>query len=323
MSPGTERADMLAGEGALELSIVVVSYNTRALTLACLASVYEFLSGPSFEVLVVDNASSDGSEQAIREEFPQVAMIAPGSNLGFGRANNLAAQHSRGARLLLLNPDTEILEGSLEAMYAASMRSDHDVLLGGRTFYADGRLEPRSCCGNPSIWSLFCMATGLARLAPGTRLLDPESMGRWQRDSVRDVDIIAGCLLMITRRFWDELGGFDESFFMYGEDYDLCMRAWAAGGRCTLLPEAKIIHHVGASEAVRADRMIKIFRSRAQLCKKHWHGTRAWIGIRILDGWALGRMLAFRLVGLASGRFSRSSQTWSDIWAGREEWRGC
>ncbi|MFT5049181.1 MAG: N-acetylglucosaminyl-diphospho-decaprenol L-rhamnosyltransferase [Chlamydiales bacterium] len=309
--------------GALDLSILIVSYNTRELTLACLASVFDLFSGPSFEVVLVDNASSDGSAEAIRERFPQVVMLTPGSNLGFGRANNLAAKQARGERLLLLNPDTEIQAGSLEAMYAWSLKAEHDVLLGGRTFYADGRLEPRSCCGNISLWSLFCMATGLARLAPGSRLLDPESMGRWKRDSVRDVDIIAGCLLMITKTFWDQLGGFDEDFFMYGEDYDLCMRAWDAGGRCTHLPEAKIIHHVGASELVRADRMIKIFSSRTQLFRKHWGAGHAWLGTRIFDAWALGRMITFRIAGLLSGRFRASSETWTDIWAGRKGWHRC
>ena len=207
------------------LSVLIVSYNTRDLTLECLKSVFEQTQGVDFEVLVVDNASADGSAEAIASAYPQVELIASNENLGFGQACNLAAKRSTGRWLVLLNPDTVVLDHALTRMFEFAKSQGPRTFIGGRTFYPDGRLEPRSCSGRPTVWSTFCFSVGLASLFRRTRCFDPESLGAWERDSSREVDIIAGCLLMTSREFWDELGGFDQDFFMYGEDYDLCLRA--------------------------------------------------------------------------------------------------
>src|SRR5690606_14326374 len=110
-----------------------------------------------------------------------------------------------------------------------------------------------SCHGRPTLWSLICLGTGLASLFRRSRCLNPESLGSWKRDSVREVDAVTGCFLLIGRELWNELGGFDESFFMYGEDTDLCLRSWAKGRPCLICPEAKLIHYGAQADRVRPD----------------------------------------------------------------------
>lgn len=219
---------------ALDVSILIISYNTRELTLACLESVYAQTAGVSFEVIVVDNASIDGSAAAVAERFPQCRLVALEKNVGFAGGNNLAAKHATGRYLLLLNPDTVVLENAAgRAVRFADEHADAGIV-GGRTFFGDGSLNRNSCHGAPTPWSLFCMGTGLSSLLRRSGWFNPEGLGSWKRDSVRSVDAVTGCFLLIRRELWEKLGGFDESFFMYGEDTDLCQRAWRAGQKSTL-----------------------------------------------------------------------------------------
>lgn len=305
---------------APDLSIIVVSFNTRDYTLACLRSVREQTRGVDYELLVVDNASRDGSAEAIAREHPEARLFALDENLGFGRANNLAAREARGRRLLLLNPDTLVLDGAVQKLHDFAVReAPHDVV-GGRTFFADGSLNPGSCWGAPSLWSLFCMASGLSQLLPGSTLTNPHALGAWPRDTVREVGVVAGCLLLIPRDLWERLGGFDTAFFMYAEDVDLCLRARAAGARCIICPDARIVHYAGASEQVRADKMVRLFRARTQLMRKHWPGARAWLGVRLLELWALLRVAAFGAARLAAPRLAGRHRTWLRIWGERDAW---
>lgn len=304
----------------LDLSIIVVSYNTREYTLACLRSVERESEGMRCEVLVVDNASSDGSADAIAREFPHYRMFALDENLGFGRANNFAALEARGSHILLLNPDTEVLEDGLRAIYRFGSKASPEIVAGGRTFFADGSLNPGSCWGEPTLWSLLCMATGISKLFPKCRWLNPHALGAWQRDSVREVGVVAGCFLMLSKDLWDRLEGFDPMFFMYAEDVDLCLRARALGVRCMITPDARIVHHAGVSEQVRADKMVRLFRARAQLMRKHWSALRAEVGVHILDLWSLQRVVTFGLARFVQPRFRKSYDTWSQVLRERKAW---
>ena len=299
-----------------------MSYNTRDYTLGCLRSVYEQTRDLDFEVIVVDNASHDGSAEAIAAQFPQVRLFPLDENLGFGRANNVAAREARGKALLLLNPDTVVLDGAIQQLHRFASARPHEVVVGGRTFFADGALNPGSCWGELTLRSLFCMATGLAQLFPRSLLFNPHALGDWQRDTVREVGVIAGCLLWIRRELWDRLEGFDPDFFMYAEDADLCMRARAAGARCVICPDARIIHYAGASEKVRADKMVRLFRARAQLMRKHWWRPRARLGVALLSFWALLRRAAFGIARWLHPRFRTGYATWSQIWSERSAWQG-
>lgn len=301
------------------VSVLVVSYNTRDLTLACLKSVFEQTKGIDFEVIVVDNASADGSAEAVAREVPAVRLIRCGENLGFARANNLAARAASGEFLLLLNSDTLILDGAVRrAVEFARARPDAGIV-GGRTYFADMTLNPTSCHGRPTPWSLLCMGLGLSSLFRRSRLFDPESLGGWERDTPRDVDAVTGCFCLVRRRLWEQLRGFDETFFMYGEDTDLCTRAWKAGGRCMICPEARLIHLGGQSDKVRADKMVRLLRAKAQYFRKHWGAGQAGFGFMMLRTWALSRMTALGVLRLAKPSLEGPYQAWKEVWRRRQE----
>lgn len=305
----------------LDLTIIVVSYNTREMTLACLRSVYAETRSATFETFVVDNASTDGSAQAIRDAFPQVRLIARSDNLGFAAANNLAARDALGEYILLLNPDTVVLRGAIDKLLKFARDRQGPVICGGRTLFADGRLNPTSCWGRPTLWSAFCRGAGLSALFRGSRWFDPEALGGWSRDSVRQVDIVTGCFFLLRRELWQRLGGFDPAFFMYGEEADLCLRAAKLGVRCWITPDAEIIHYGGASERVRADKMVRLFRAKSQLYQRHWTPAAARWGDATLTLWALTRLCATRIAQLVRPQAQQSCETWREVWRRRAEWR--
>ena len=234
------------------MSIIVVSFNTRELTMACLKSVLAETRGTTYELIVVDNNSADSSAAAISSEFPTVRLATPGTNVGFAAANNLAAKDARGEFLLLLNPDTVILDHAITRLIAFARQYPEAQIWGGRTLFADRTLNPASCFRRMTPWNQFCASIGLRALFKNSPIFSSELYGGWSRDRVREVDIVSGCFFLIKRSLWDRLGGFDPAYFMYGEEADLCLRARTFGARPVVTPEATIIHYGGASEAVRA-----------------------------------------------------------------------
>jgi GT2 family glycosyltransferase len=299
------------------VSILIVSFNTRELTMECLRSLRYGGAVVDHEVIVVDNASCDGSAAAARTEFPGVRLIQLEQNVGFGRANNIAAAEAKGEFLLLLNPDTVVRAGAVEALVRGAREHPAAGIWGGRTFFADGSLNPASCWARPTPWSLLCIGTGLAKLFPRWRILNPEAYGGWKRDHTREVDIVSGCFLLITRDLWDRLGGFDSAFFMYGEDADLCLRAHRVGARPTIIPDAEIVHHGGASERVRADKMVRLLTAKARLIRRHWRLAKGF-GIAMLRLWAISRIMAHGV--LRARRGGAGYRDWKLIWARRREW---
>jgi GT2 family glycosyltransferase len=292
------------------------------MTLACLRSVYEQTKNISFELIVVDNDSKDGSAQAVKAQFPNCILVASKENLGFARANNLAALQTKGKYLLLLNPDTVVLDGAIEKLHAFARENPVNLVYGGRTLYGDHSLNPTSCWRRPTLWSLFCYAMGLTSMFRKSALFNPESYGNWQRDSVREVDIVTGCFLMIQKKLWNYLGGFDQQFFMYGEDADLCLRAFAKGARPIITPEATIIHYCGASETVRADKMVRLFRAKEQLVRVHWSPFIRHIGLALLRFSVLSRTVACHILTIfMPNRQNKNAESWKEIWQRRKEWQ--
>jgi N-acetylglucosaminyl-diphospho-decaprenol L-rhamnosyltransferase len=296
------------------LSIVIVSYNTRAQTLECLATLWpNTLAGP-LEVVVVDNGSSDGSLEAIRAAFPQVVTVDAGDNVGFARGVNLGVAHSTGEKILLLNPDTKVLAGSLEAMMGFAAEHPEYGMYGGKTLRPTGEVEPSSCWGEPTLWSTTSYALGLSTAFKRSTIFDPESLGRWQRDSVREIPIITGCLLLISRIDFDRVGGMDERFFLYGEDAEFSVRARRKGLRPVLVPDAVIIHEVGGSTSNSGKKMAMVMAGKATLFRLAWTPPRARVGIALLQAGAFLR----HALGTASGR---KNGTWSVVWHTRRDWR--
>lgn len=303
------------------ISIIVVSYNTRELTRACLESIFSSTREVSFEVIVVDNASGDGSADMVREEFPSVRLIASTVNHGFARANNLASREARGRHLLLLNPDTVVLDGAVDRLHAFAVDHAGAGVVGGRTLHPDGSLNPFSCRGRLTPWSLLCQATGLTTLFRRNRLFDPESLGRWERDTVGHVDIVVGCFFMVSRELWERLDGFDPSFFMYGEEADFCLRARKLGFRPMITPNAEIIHYESASEPVRADKMVRLFSAQVTLIQKHWSRGLVPMGKMLLCAWAGSRALGGRVLGgLGVGSARDKAREWAQVFRRRSEW---
>jgi GT2 family glycosyltransferase len=304
------------------LSVIVVSYNTRAMTLDCLASLRE-QTRADFETIVVDNASTDGSAEAIAGRFPDMTLMAETANHGFAGANNLAARRARGEYLLLLNPDTLVLDGAVDRLLAFARANPRAGIWGGRTLYGDRSLNPASCWGRMTLWNLFCRASGLTGVFPRSELFNSEAYGGWDRDTEREVDIVTGCFLMIRRETWEALGGFDPAFFMYGEEADLCLRARALGAAPRVTPEAEIVHYGGAADTVRADKMVRLLSGKISLIDRHFPAWQRPLARGLFQAWPLSRMIATRALGAVTGRASTraSAASWSEIWARRAEWR--
>src|SRR5204862_107439 len=224
----------------------------------------------AMRVVVFDNASSDGSAAAVAAAFPEIETIAHPENIGFAAANNLVAETVTTPWLCLLNPDTETHPGAIANLLAFAKANPKAGIVGGRTVFPDGSLNQASCWQRITPWSLFTQTSGLARAFPRSTLFNPEAMGGWQRDSVREVDIVVGCFLLTSTELWRRLGGFNRRYFMYGEDADLCLRARALGYRPMITPDAEIMHLVGASTAKRADKTVAVMRAKATLVRDHW-----------------------------------------------------
>jgi len=309
-----------AAAPAPALTVIVVSYNTRALTLKCLQTLHAATHETAFRTVVFDNASTDGSAAAIAAAFPQVELIANDENLGFAAANNRVAAQARTEWLLLLNPDTEVHDGAVDRLLAFARAHPRAGITGGRTVFPDGSLNIASCWNRITPWSAFCNAAGLSSAFPRSSLFNPEAIGGWARDSVREVDIVVGCFLMIRRDLWNDLGGFDLKYFMYGEEADLCLRARAMGFRPMITPEAEIMHLVGASSTAVARKYSMIAKARVTLIRDHW--PRAWVpfGLAMMRLWAGSR--AALLGGLArlTGRKRDAAAKWAEIWRDRHDW---
>lgn len=304
------------------LSVIVVSYNTRDMTVAALQSVMAETPDTNLEIIVVDNASGDGSVEAIAAACPTARLLPLGRNIGFAAANNLAARHARGRYLLLLNPDTVILDRAIDRLMAFAAAHPDAMLWGGRTIFADGRLNATSCFRFMSLWSLLCQALGLNSLFRSNPLFNAYAYGGWQVDSERRVDVITGCFLLIERAVWTQLGGFDEAFHVYGEEVDLCQRARALGALPRITPQATIIHHGGASQAIRADKMVRLLNAQVALIRKHWRRPSATFGLALLLIWPWSRMVAHGIRARLTGRGADNHAAWRAIWSRRSEWRG-
>jgi GT2 family glycosyltransferase len=305
------------------VSIVIVSYNTREMTLACLDSIAAETRSTPYEIIVADNASSDGSAEAIAAHQSQPKIIPLRQNIGFAAANNLAVGMASGTYLLLLNPDTVVLDGAVDRLLGFARQRPEALIWGGRTVFADGRLNPASAWGRMTLWRLLCRATGLTAIAAHTSLFNGEALGGWQRDTERDVDIVSGCFFLISAALWRRLGGFDRAFFMYGEEADLCLRAHALGARPRVTPAATIIHYGGASEATKENKMVRLLAAKATLIDRHFPaGSRA-AGLALNAAWPLSRWLGLAAVSVLGGdpASRERANVWHRIWLRRGAWK--
>lgn len=311
---------MHTGDVMPDLSIIIVNWNTREMTLACIDSLYRETRETDFETIVVDNGSTDGSAAAIAVAFPQVRLMAETANHGFAKANNIAAQQALGRRLLLLNSDTLVLDGAVDKLAAFAEHRPDASIWGGRTVFADGSLNIGSAWGAQTPWSAFCFAAGLTALFPHSNFFNPEGMTGWRRDSERQVDIVSGCFLMIDTALWRQLDGFDSAFFMYGEEADLCRRARDAGARPRVTPDATIVHYGGASGAVRANSSVSICRAKIGLARRGMTPVGASFTRACILASVVTRRIGFGVAARVSDRFAPRAGLWREVLSRRPEW---
>lgn len=287
-----------------DLSVIIVTRNTCSLTCAAIQSVLDCRDELSKEILLVDNGSTDGTLAAVADEFPSVIGIRSESNLGFARANNLAAAKAQGRFLLLLNSDAEVKPDALGAA-VAWMREHPDCgVAGAQLVNPDGSLQN-------SIANFPTLATELLNKSLLRHLFPNRYPGKEHRftDPV-EVETIVGAFMLIRRETWDALGGLDERYFFFLEETDFCLHARQRGWRVMHLPQIRVCHGQGRSaRQVRPEARIEYWRSRHLYFAKN-HG----LGVRLL----LAFGLAFRLLAdwLASGLMMvftlGRSESWSD-----------
>ena len=245
----------------------------------------------------------------------EVDLVLLDENIGFARACNLAVSRRAGTHLVLVNSDAVAAPGALDALLACFQQDPGRGIVGGRTLTPDGP-DPASCFAAPSLWSWWLDAIGLSTAFRGSRVWDPESLGQWKRDSVAEVGVVSGCLLLTSYAIWQELDGFDGDYFMYAEDADLCRRASVAGYRPTITPASTVVHASGASSGSRTDQRQLMLTGRATYARKRWGGWRARVGITLLRLSVATRVVGERL----DVHRGRAAVSWAELWRRRDTW---
>jgi len=231
---------------ALKLSVVILCWNDSKVIKDCLASIYATTRRTEFEVIVSDNGSTDGSIDFIREQFPKVRLIENGRNLRFAKGNNVGIRASMGEYVLILNPDTIIHEGALDGLIAFADKHPEAGAFGCRVLNADGSYQG-SIWPFPTPRSEWIRALGLRPLGYLSEWFHPGAYVRWKGETERAVGYPAGCCLLVRNDLLKRLGGFDEQFFYYYEETDLCRRIWDLGYPVLYTPMVSITHLIGGS----------------------------------------------------------------------------
>jgi GT2 family glycosyltransferase len=253
------------------LSIVIVAYRSREELPACLGSLPRELLGRPVEVCLVNNSPGDGVAEWIAHDHPAVRAIEPGTNLGFGRANNTGYRATSGDCMLFLNPDTVCNTAALEHCVRRVLAEPGTGLISPQLVQADGTMDAACRRGIPTLWDGFCRASGLAAAFPRTPWFTGYNLTHLPADGTYEVGAINGAFMLGRRAVLEQVGQFDEGFFMYGDDLDLCIRVARAGYRIVYDGRQRIIHLKGLSVAKDYDRMsAAIFDANRDVYLKHF-----------------------------------------------------
>lgn len=252
-----------------QLDIILVSYNTAEYTKRAIESVFNETPDTDFKIIMVDNNSKDDSVELITNKFPDVEVIQTGANLGFAKAVNIGVKASDSDYILLLNPDTVILDSAIDKLMVFAQNTPQAGIWGGVTLNNDLSLNPNNARARLSFKTLLFSALGLSKIFNKSCFFNHDNYGCWDRKSEREVDVITGCFFLTPRKIWEKLEGLDEAFFMYAEEADYCIRAINNGYQPRVTPDAKIIHHGGVSETNISGKMLKLLKGKAELINKH------------------------------------------------------
>ncbi|PID48988.1 MAG: glycosyl transferase family 2 [Proteobacteria bacterium] len=298
-----------------KVSIILVSYNTAAHTLRALETVYAETHSP-LEVIVVDNQSSDNSVVQIRQHFPQVHLIESADNSGFAGGVCQGVAVAQGEYLLLLNPDTLILNQAIDHLLAFAEQYPENGIWGGVTLNNDHSLNTQHAWSKPDFLSLLFSAMGLSKAFNQSCFFNHANYGCWKRDSIKEVDIISGCFFLTTRYIWDQVGGLDPDFFMYAEEADFCLRARQYGYRPIVTPDARIVHHGGISHTRFSNKLIKLLKGKVELIERHVPSWKRPIYKFLLYFYVLNKHVSHLLLKPSS----EQTREWQQVYAERSNW---
>ncbi len=239
----------------MDISIIIVTWNSHGFIRNCLDSIYFLPDRVRYEIVVVDNGSSDNTPEIVREFYPEVDLIENKKNLGYAKANNQGIEKSQGEYILLLNPDTQIFENSLALMHDFMEANPQVGALGPKLLNPDGSIQ-LSCREFPSFSTLIWEFTGLSRIFPKSRIFGRWRMGYFTFDQPTEVDQPMGSCLMVRRDALNDVGVFDENFSMFFNDVDLCFRIKNTARKIYFFPDAQVFHYRGASTRRVKGRMI-------------------------------------------------------------------
>ena len=252
------------------VSVVIVNWNTAAMLMRCLKAVFDTVRNLRFEVIVVDNASSDDSVRACRLNFPSVKIIANAENVGFAKANNQAIVASEGQYILLLNSDAFVHSGSVEKVVHFMDAHDKVGAAGCKLVYENGDLQ-RSCTAFPTVFTELWQGLYLDRIFSRSKLFGQYWMTYWDMCDSRPVDCVMGAFIMLRRVALDEIGVLDEGFFFYSEEVDLCYRLWRSGWLVYYVADGSATHIWGGSERQSlSKRLVQLYTSRLYFFRKHY-----------------------------------------------------
>lgn len=236
----------------IDLSIIILSYNTKELLRECLLSIrHNKPRAINYEVIVVDNASVDSSAEMVRKEFPDVMLIANAKNLGFSAGNNVGIPKAKGRYVLFLNPDTLVYSKTLETMVKFM---DKNLDVGAATckvLLKNGRLDDSCHRGFPTPWRAFCHFSGLSKIFPKLALFSGYNLTYKSLSSIHEIDSCSGAFMIVRQKAGKEVGWWDEDYFWYGEDLDFCYRLKGRGWKIYFVPTVKILHYKGASSGIK------------------------------------------------------------------------
>ena len=248
----------------MQLSVIIVNYNVKYFLEQCLCSVQKAIRGVQAEIIVVDNASTDGSNEYLPSKFPQVRFIRLSENLGFAKANNLALQQATGDFILFLNPDTIVAEDTFRQCISFFEQQNNTAAVGVQMIDGSGTFLPESKRAFPSAAAAFFKLSGIAALFPHSSVFARYNLGHLSADAIHKVDVLSGAFMMVRKTVLDITGGFDEAFFMYGEDIDLSYRLSKTKKNGTAyanyyLGTVRIIHFKGESTKRNSARYVQLF----------------------------------------------------------------
>src|SRR3990172_7738260 len=229
----------------IDLSICIVSYQARDLLRDCLRSIYETIDSLSFEIIVVDNYSEDGTLEMLKDEFPNVRLLVNDHNTGYTRPNNQAMRESKGRYVVLLNPDTLVKPNAIAELFAFLETHPEVGIVGPKVLNRDGSLQKQCRRSEARPWDAFCYFSGLSRIFPHDKRFSGYLMTYLSEDLTHEAEAVSGSCMMIRHKVIDQIGYLDELFFAYQEDTDYCRRARLAGWKVFYDPSAQIIHYGG------------------------------------------------------------------------------